>query len=132
LVELIEAGPLVVGGETACWTSVLIRVLLWRECGVLYNCQDVCTLRHPRGLSWHKARLVSDHRDAARRQHGLQQEWPTMLRAAKRRHGLILCEDEARVAPWGSFSYPGARRGQQPEGTTRGKRQGYTVCGAIE
>src|SRR6516165_8952684 len=27
LVELIEAGPLVVGCETACWTSVLIRVL---------------------------------------------------------------------------------------------------------
>ena len=41
LVELIEAGPLVVGCETACWTSVLIRVLIWREFGVLYNCQYV-------------------------------------------------------------------------------------------
>src|SRR6516225_4405131 len=29
LVELIEAGPLVVGLETACWNSVLIRVLIW-------------------------------------------------------------------------------------------------------
>jgi len=28
LVELIEAGPLVVGCETACWNSVLIRVLI--------------------------------------------------------------------------------------------------------
>src|SRR5262249_35835680 len=37
LVELIEAGPLVVGFETACWHSVLIRVLIWREFGVLYN-----------------------------------------------------------------------------------------------
>ena len=37
LVELIEAGPLVVGCETACWNSVLIRVLIWREFGVLYN-----------------------------------------------------------------------------------------------
>ena len=35
LVGLIEAGPLVVGGETACWNSVLIRVLIWREVGVL-------------------------------------------------------------------------------------------------
>src|SRR5438132_3570976 len=33
LVELLEAGPQVVGGETACWTAGLIRVLLWRECG---------------------------------------------------------------------------------------------------
>ena len=46
LVDLIEAGPLVVGCETACWDSVLIRVLRWRECGVLYNRQDVCPLLH--------------------------------------------------------------------------------------
>jgi len=37
--ELIEAGPLVVGCETACWTAVLLRVLIWRECGVRYNRQ---------------------------------------------------------------------------------------------
>jgi len=35
LVELLEAGPQVVGCETACWTSVLIRVLIGREFGVL-------------------------------------------------------------------------------------------------
>ncbi len=28
LIELIEAGPLVVGCETACWTSALLRVLI--------------------------------------------------------------------------------------------------------
>ena len=31
LVELIEAGPLVVGFETACWTTLLLRVLIWRR-----------------------------------------------------------------------------------------------------
>jgi transposase len=132
LVELIEAGPLVVGCETACWTSVLIRVLIWREFGVLYNCQYVCTLRHNLGFSFQKARFVSDHLDAARRQHWLQQEWPTILRAAKRRHGLILFEDEASFAQWGSLSYTWARRGQQPEVKTSGKRKGYKVFGAIE
>ena len=45
LVELLDAGPLVVGFETACWNSVLIRVLIWREFGVLYNRHDVCTDR---------------------------------------------------------------------------------------
>jgi hypothetical protein len=44
LVALVEAGPLVVGCETACWDAVLIRVLIWREFGVLYNRQYVCTL----------------------------------------------------------------------------------------
>ena len=55
---------------------MLIRVLIWREFGVLYNCQYVCTLLHNLGFSFQKARFVSDHRDAARRQHWLQQEWP--------------------------------------------------------
>src|SRR5206468_2644337 len=67
LVELLEAGPLVVGCETACWTSVLIRVLIWREFGVLYNCQYVCTLLHNVGFSFRKVRIVSDHLDAAKR-----------------------------------------------------------------
>src|SRR5712691_9428872 len=132
LVALLEAGPLVVGCETACWDAVLIRVLIWREFGVLYNCQYVCTLLHNLGFSFQKARFVSDHLDAARRQQWLQQEWPTILRAAERRQGLILCEDEASFAQWGSLSYTWARRGQQPEVKTSGKRKGYKVFGAIE
>ena len=132
LVDLIEAGPLVVGFETACWHSVLIRVLIWREFGVLYNCQYVCTLLHNLGFSFQKARFVSDHLDAARRQHWLQQEWPRILRAAQRHKGLILFEDEASFAQWGSLSYTWARRGQQPEVKTSGKRKGYKVFGAIE
>ena len=132
LVELMDAGPLVVGCETACWTSVLIRVLIWRECGVLYNCQYGCTLLHNMGFSFQKARFVSDHRDAARRQHGLQHEWPMILRAARRQKGLLLFEDEASFAQWGSLSYTWARRGQQPEVKTSGKRKGYKVFGAIE
>jgi transposase len=55
-----------------------------------------------------------------------------ILRAAQRRKGLILFEDEARCAQWGSFSYTWARRGQQPEVTTSGKRKGSKVFGAIE
>jgi transposase len=132
LIELIEAGPLVVGCETACWTSVLIRVLIWREFGVLYNRQYVCTLLHNLGFSFQKARFVSDHLDAAKRLAWLEEKWPAIFRAAKRRQGLILFEDEASFAQWGSLSYTWARRGQQPEVPTSGKRKGYKVFGAIE
>jgi transposase len=132
LVELIEAGPLVVGCETACWTSVLVRVLIWREFGVLYTCQYVCTLLHNLGFSFQKARFVSDHLDAARRLVWLQEDWPQILRAARRQQGLILFEDEASFAQWGSLSYTWARRGQQPAVKTSGKRKGYKVFGAIE
>jgi len=132
LVELIEAGPLVVGLETACWTSGLIRVLIWREFGVLYNRQYVCTLLSNLGFAFQKARFVSDHLDAAKRLTWLAEKWPAILRAAKRRNGLILFEDEASFAQWGSLSYPWARRGRQPEVPTSGKRKGYKVFGAIE
>jgi transposase len=67
LVEIIEAGPLVVGFETACWTAVLLRVLIWRACGVLYHRQYGCTWLHNLGFSFQKARFVSDHLDAAQR-----------------------------------------------------------------
>jgi transposase len=132
LVELLEAGPLVVGCETACWDAVLIRVLIWREFGVLYNRQYVCTLLHNLGFSFQKARFVADHLDTATRLTWLEQKWPTIVRAAKRRQGLILFEDEASFAQWGSLSYTWARRGQQPEVPTSGKRKGYKVFGAIE
>jgi transposase len=132
LVELIEAGPLVVGFETACWNSVLIRVLIWREFGALYNRHYVCTLLRNLGFSFQKARFVSDHLDAAKRLAWLEHKWPAIVRAAKRCHGLILFEDEVSFAQWGSLSYTWARRGQQPEVPTSGKRKGYKVFGAIE
>jgi transposase len=132
LVALIEAGPLVVGFETACWNSVLIRVLIWREFGVLYNRHDVSTLLHNLGFSFQKARCVSDHLDAAKRLAWLQARWPAIVRAAKRRGGLILFEDEASFAQWGSLSDTWSRRGHQPEVPTSGKRKGYKVFGAIE
>src|SRR5215813_3046942 len=132
LVELIEAGSLVVGVETACWNSVLIRVLIWREFGVLYNRQYVCTLLHNLGFSFQKARFVSDHLDEACRHAWLTDTWPKLLRAAKRRKGLILFEDEVSFAQWGSLSYTWSRRGHQPEVRTSGKRKGYKVFGAIE
>jgi transposase len=132
LVELIEAGPMVVGFETACWNAVLLRVLIWREFGVLFNRHYVCTLLHNMGFSFQKARFVSDHLDAAKRLAWLQDKWPAILRAAKRCKGMILFEDEASFAQWGSLSYTWARRGHQPEVPTSGKRKGYKVFGAIE
>src|SRR5438128_11089655 len=46
--------------------------------------------------------------------------------------GLSLFEDEVSFAQWGSLRYTWARRGQQPEVSTSGKRKGYKVFGAID
>jgi transposase len=105
LVELIEAGPLVVGLETACWTSGLMGVLIWRECGVLSNRHDVCTWLSNWDFSCPKARLVSDHLDEAKRLAWLAEKWPALGQAATRCHGRILLEEEACFAQWDSLSY---------------------------
>jgi hypothetical protein len=127
----MEAGPLGVGLATACWPAVLLRVLLWRECGVLDHRPDVCPWLPPLGFALPKARVVSDHLDAAQRLAWLEEKWPAILRAAQPRQGLLLFAEEARLAPWGSWSAPGARRGRQPEVLPSGKRQGSRVFGAM-
>jgi transposase len=132
LVELIAAGPLVVGRETACWHSLLIRVLIWRACGVLYQRQYGWTLLPSLGFSLQTARLVSDHLAAAKRLAWLEDQWPALVRAATRTKGLILLEDEASFAQWGALSSPWARRGQQPAVPTSGTRKGDKVVGAME
>jgi transposase len=130
--ELIDAGPQAAGFDSACWNSILMRVLIERKFGVLYDRYYVCELLRNLGYSFQKARFVSDHLDEARRQAWMAQEWPQILKAAQRRQALILFGDEASFPQWGSLSYTWAKRGEQPTVKTSGKRKGYKVFGLIE
>ena len=132
LCTLLDAGPQAAGFDTACWNSVLIRVVIEREFGVLYNRYYVCELLRNLGYSFQKARFVSDHLDEAKRQAWITQEWPQILKAAQKRKAMILFGDEASFPQWGSLSYTWAKRGEQPTVPTSGKRKGYKVFGLIE
>lgn len=132
LCQLMDAGPEAAGFETGCWNSILIRVLIEREFGVLYDRYYVCELLRNLGYSFQKARFISDHLDEARRQEWRQQEWPRILKKAKRRQALILFGDEASFPQWGSLSYTWAKRGEQPIVKTSGKRKAYKVFGLID
>lgn len=132
LCELIDAGPQAAGFDTACWSALLIQEVIRREFHVLYNRYYVCQLLRNLGYSFQKARFVSDHLDAARRQAWLTQEWPQILREAQRRKAWILFGDEASFPQWGSLSYTWARRNQAPQVKTTGKRKAYKVFGLIE
>src|SRR5262245_47075895 len=112
--ERLEAGPQVGGCETAWGTAGLIRGVIGRACGVLSHRQYGGTVRHQLGCALQQARWGSAHRDAVRRPAWRKAKGPPSLRAANRCQGLILCAEEARVAPWGSVSDPWARRGRQP------------------
>jgi len=129
---LIDAGPQAAGFDRGCWDSILIRVLIEREFGVLYNRYYVCELLRNLGYSFQKARFISDHLDAARRQAWKEAEWPKILKAARKCKALLLFGDEASFPQWGSLSYTWAKRGVQPPVQTSGKRKAYKVFGLID
>jgi transposase len=130
--DWLDAGPQAAGFESGCWSSILIQLLIEREFKVSYNRFYVCELLGNLGYSFQKARFVSDHLDEAKRQAWIQQDWPKILKAAKRKRAMILFGDEASFPQWGSLSYTWAKTGQQPQVKTSGKRKAYKVFGLIE
>jgi transposase len=99
---------------------------------VLYNVHYVSELLRNLGFSYQKARFVSDHLNADKRQAWLHQTWPALVRLARRTGALLRFGDEASFAQWGSLGYTWAKRGQQPLIKTGGKRKGYKVFGLID
>jgi transposase len=132
LKELICAGPEAAGYATGCWNAALIQDLIMREFGPVYNVHYLSELLGNLGLSYQKARFVSDHLDEAKRQEWREREWPVILHEARRRGALLLFADEASFAQWGSLGYTWAPRGVQPLIKTSGKRKGYKVMGMID
>jgi transposase len=132
LKEVITAGPEAAGYPTGCWNAALVQDLIEREFAVLYSVKYVAELLRNLGLTYQKARFVSDHLDEARRQRWVTQEWPAIVAEARRRKALLLFADEASFAQWGSLGYTWAPRGQQPLIKTCGKRKAYKVWGLID
>ena len=132
LKEVVKAGPQAAGFGTACWTSLLIQIVIYREFKVLYSRHYVCQLLRNLDFSFQKARFVSDHLDEKRRQEWMEKEWPKILRKARRMGALLLFGDEATFPQWGSLGYTWAPKGEQPVVKTTGKRKAYKVFGLID
>jgi transposase len=132
LAEWIKASPQDVGYTSGCWNTPMVQDLIQRHFGVAYHPHYIATLLKNMGFSYQKARFVSDHLNEAKRLEWRQSRWPKILRQAKRQNALLLFGDEASFAQWGSLSYTGAPKGQQPEVPTSGKRKGYKVFGLID
>lgn len=130
--DLVVAGPLAAGYPSGCWRCLQLRDLIQREFQQTYTPHYIATLLAALGLSYQKARFVSDHLDPERRRIWREETWPALLAEAKRRGALLLFGDEATFAQWGSLSYTWAPRGHQPEVHTCGKRKGDKVFGLID
>jgi transposase len=132
LATFIEEGPVKAGFSGACWRSPMIQQLIYDRFGVLYNVFSIAQLLKNLGLSYQKAAFVSDHLDERKRHEWRTTTWPQMLRLAKAQKALLVFGDEASFPQWGTLTYTWARRGQQPQVKTSGKRKGYKVFGLIE
>jgi transposase len=132
LAQLIDEGPVRAGFSGACWRSPMIQQVIDDRFGVFYNVFYIAQLLKNLGFSSQKAAFVSDHLDVAKRTTWCTTTWPQILRLAKEGKALLLVGDAASCPQWGPLTYTWARRGQQPQVKTAGKRKGYKVFGLIE
>jgi transposase len=136
LYKMVKAGPQAQGFECGVWTSAMSVELIWRHFGVCYNPRYLSSLLGKLGLSYQKARFVSDRQDDPNHERArrvwVEQTWPAILKQAQASGAVILFADETCFALWGSLSRTWAPRGQQPVVKTTGRRKGMKLFGAIE
>lgn len=136
LYSMIVAGPEANGFNCGVWNSALITELIFARFGVKYNPRYLCSLLKKLGLSFQKAKFISDkvgeeEYEQARLQ-WRKETWPAILKTARKKNAVILFADEASFAWWGSLARTWAPKGQQPVVRTTGRRRGMKIFGAIE
>lgn len=136
LYDMIVAGPEANGFNCAIWNTALIGELIVRKFKVSYNLNYLSALLKKMGLSYQKARFVSDKEEEEKyeqaRKEWVEKTWPEIVAKAKAENAVILFGDEVSFAMWGSLAYTWAPKGQQPLVKTKGIRKGLKMFGAIE
>jgi transposase len=136
IVRIVDAGPAEEGFDMGVWTSAMIQEVIQRKFGVTYTCRYLCSLLKKWGLSYQKAKFISDKVDEEtwreQRKTWKAETWQTILRLAQERGAVILFEDEASFRQWGSLAYTWGIRGKQPATKTCGKRKSLKMFGTIE
>jgi transposase len=127
----LDEGPVKAGCSGAGWRSPRIQQLIYDRCGGFDHVCSMAQWLQNVGLSSQKAAVVSDHLDAHNRQGWRTTTWPQIRRRAKERQARRLWGDAVSCPPWGTRPSPWARRGQQPQGKTAGKRKGDNVFGLL-
>ncbi len=136
LYDMIVAGPQANDFDCGVWNTALIAELIVLKFGVTYNPRYLSTLLKKLGLSYQKARFVSDRQDERpyelARKEWVEKRWPHILQQAKATNAVILFGDEVSFAMWGSLGRTWAPRGKQPLVKTTGIRKGLKMFGAVE
>ncbi len=136
LYNMITVGPEANGFNCGIWNTAMIKELIVRKFGVSYNPKYISTLLKKIGLSYQKARFISDKENEEEcekaRKEWREKTWPEIVKKAKKENAVILFGDEVSFAMWGSLARTWAPTGQQPTVKTKGIRKGLKIFGVIE
>ena len=136
LYDMIVKGPEVNGFSSGIWNSVMIAELIFIKFFVQFNLNYLPSLLKKMGLSYQKARFISDRQDEEKyenaRKEWLEKTLPELIKKAKEENAVVLFGDEVSFAMWGSLSRTWAPIGEQPTVKTRGIRKGLKMFGVIE
>jgi transposase len=135
LYRIVADGPEKYGFDCGIWNSVMILTVIEKEFGVTYNPRYISSLLRSIGLSYQKAKFVSDREDdekhRRKRAEWENKVWPEILKKSEETGGKIMFTDEVSFAQWGSLARTWAPKGKQPTVKTCGKRKGLKMFGAI-
>lgn len=132
LKQMIIDGPEKSGFDGGCWRTPMIQHLIEKTFHAKFSVKYLSEFLDKMGLSYQKAKFVSDHKDPIKREVWLRETWPIIMKIASKKNSQILFGDEASFPQWGSLSYTWAPRGQQPVVKTSGCRKGHKVFGLID
>ena len=114
----------------------MILEVIMKEFKVIFNPRYLCEMLKKMGLSYQRAKFVSDRLDDVKHQKKRKEWeeviWPGILEKAEKLNGVILFEDEVSFAQQGSPARTRAPKGKQPVVKTCGKRKGLKMFGVIE
>lgn len=134
--DMVAEGPEAHGFSSGIWNCAMIAELLLLKFSVCYNLNYLPSLLKKLGLSYQKARFISDRQDEEKyeqaRKLWLDETLPALIKKAKEEKAVVLFGDEVSFAMWGSLARTWAPIGQQPTVKTKGIRKGLKMFGTIE
>jgi len=136
LYDMISEGPEKNGFSCGIWNSAMIGQLIFLKFGVFYNLNYLPTLLKKMGLSYQKARFISDRQGEEKyeeaRKEWVEKTFPALIKKAKEENAVVLFGDEVSFAMWGSLARTWAPIGHQPVVKTTGIRKGLKMFGTID
>ena len=134
--DMIVKGPEAHGFSSGIWNSAMVAELILLKFSVCYNLNYLPSLLKKLGLSYQKARFISDRQEEEKyeqaRKVWLEVTLPALMKRAGEENAVVLFGDEVSFAMWGSLSRTWAPIGLQPTVKTRGIRKGLKMFGTIE